>query len=264
MKRVKFGIVIVFLVAAIYCIVSFGIFFDKKASIDTQLQLLEQSLEEGVQPQNQSVVIQNIESITCHECNHPVQQNNVQPDFIVINDSDINEQQLPDGFVDNQSELFVKANSEKNVIPLSSSSFITMNPISESYVIDQETQNALDVLIGHDVDEFVRLVLQSNNNIVSREACRSCGMYAFFNGIKHHRQLTVKDIVMLQKLLANLYRFVERMQKLSHEPLILPEQYEALQELHRSQDVKNDIKLKQRFAATSAALKKLQNIKYNR
>ena len=208
------------------------------------------------------VVIQSFASTTCHECKNPVQTNEKKSDFIVTDDSD--QQELPIVIADNQQEFFESRDLQKKLKKQNISSFITMNPIPANYKIDEETQNALDVLIGNDVDEFVRLVLQSNNNVVSKEACRSCSMYAFFNGIKNHDLLTIEDIRILQKLLANLYRFVEKMQKLSQEPLMLPEQYEALQDLHRSQDAKNDIKLKKRFAVTSAALKKLQNITYNK
>ncbi len=260
MKRVKFGIAIVFLAVIVYCIVSFTIFFDKKESIDTQLLLSEQSVDQSMIASNQAVIIQNVGSVTCQECHNPMQGNDEKSDFIVTDDAD--EQQLPIVVAEPQEEFFVSIDRSKKLKKVNSYSFMTM-PLTDDYSMDQETHDALDVLIGNDVEGFVRLVLQSNNNIVSKEACRSCGMYAFFNGIKNHKNLTVEDIVLLQKLLVNFYRFVEKMQKLSHEALLLPEQYEALQDLHRSQDIKNDIKLKKRFAVTSAALKKLQNIKYN-
>ena len=261
MKKVKLGIGIVFLAVTIYCVISYGIFFNKKDKLDMQISS-EQFIDHHMIEESPAVVIQTFASTTCHECKTPVQKKDKKSDFIVTDDAD--DQQLPIIEADNQEEFFVSADGSKKSKKINSASFITMNPIPADYQIDTETQDALDVLIGNDVDAFVRLVLQSNNNVVSKEACRSCSIYAFFNGIKNHTLLTIEDIRILQKLLANLYRFVEKMQKLSQEPLMFPEQYEALQELHRSQDAKNDIKLKKRFAITSAALKKLQNISYNK
>jgi hypothetical protein len=267
MKRVRLGIGIVFLAVTIYCVISYGIFFNKKDGLDAQISS-ENFVHNNMIEDNPAVVIQALASKTCHECKNPVLKNDKKSDFMVTDDGD--DQQLPIVVADNQQGFFVstdrpkKSKKRDSSRKRDSSSFITMNPIPANYQIDEEIQDTLDVLIGNDVDEFVRLVLQSNNNIVSKEACRSCSIYAFFNGIKNHTLLTVEDIGILQKLLANLYRFVEKMQKLSKERLMLPEQYEALQDLHRSQDDKNDIKLKKRFAITSAALKKLQNITYNK
>ncbi len=201
--------------------------------------------------------------MSCVSCKkHPVVSHDVQSDFIVTND-DVDEPVAQLG-ADDQPEFVITAdeNVHKKSKKSHSYSFITMK-IADDYIIDQETQDVLDILIGDDVDAFVKLILQSNNNIVSKEACRSCGMYAFFNGIKHHKPLTSDDVRMLQKMLANLYRFVGKMQKLNKDiELMRGEQYEALQNLHKSQAVRNDAKLQARRSATAAALKKLQNIKY--
>jgi hypothetical protein len=266
MKRMKMGVAIVFSIVIIYFIVSCGIFLFKKSSIDTQLQVPQEKVVDQimVQPemkQDESVVIQDLAAVPCK---HQISLKNTQADFVVINDEQ--DELSLQIVVDDKPEFIVSADDDvsEEVVELHSYSFITM-AISDDYIIDQEVQDMIDVLIGNNVEDFVKLILQSNNNIVSKEACRSCGMYAFFNGIKNHKSLTSDDVRTLQKLLANLYQFVEKMQKLNKKKKIMgSEQYAALQNLHKSQAVKNDLKLQARRAATSAALKKLQNIKYNR
>ncbi len=277
MKRIKMGVAIVCCIGVSYFMISYGIFLYKKTSIDAQIQeqvqpvadvvSYKESINEqkeqnrsGVMPQDESVVIQTMSCVSCKK--HPVVSQDLQSDVIVTNDEQ--DEPVAQVFADDRPDFIVS--SDKSVHKKSkksySYSFITMK-ISDDYVIDQEIQDALDVLIGNDVDAFVKLILQSNNNIVSKEACRSCGMYAFFNGIKNHKPLTSDDVRMLQKMLANLYRFIGKMQKLNQDvQIISDEQYEALQSLHKTQAVKNDMKLQARKAATSAALKKLQNIKY--
>ncbi|MDP3788066.1 MAG: hypothetical protein Q8Q60_01950 [Candidatus Chromulinivorax sp.] len=275
MKRIKIGVVIVLLIAVIYFMISYSIFLYKKPSIDAQLHVAQLQVEDTLvgekfidqheqqnKKQNESVVIQNMAATPCKK--HADASCDVQSHFIVT--SDEQDEPVMQVTADDQQEFIVTAdqNMHRPVGKSHSHSFITMK-ISDDYEIDQETQDTLDMLIGNDVDIFVKLMMQSNNNIVSKEACRSCGMYAFFNGIKNHKPLTTDDIRMLQKMLANLYRFVGKMKKLNKDVEIMnQEQYEALQTLHTSQAVKNNAKLQARRATTAAALKKLQNIKYNK
>lgn len=139
-------------------------------------------------------------------------------------------------------------------------SFVTMK-IADDYRLDIETQLTLDILIGNDFNQFINLILQSNNDIVSKEACRSCGLYAFFKKIKHRKQLRPDEIKTLQHMVGNLYRFVETMRKLSGNfSGMSVEQYAALQDLNRPQVLKNSMKLQARKTAAAAALRKLQSM----
>jgi hypothetical protein len=245
MHKVKIGVRIVIAVAITYAIVSYTIFYVRKSSLDKQL-----SIENQIdQPQAGDVVVQSINNTdeASLSCSH-------------VQDSGIENFIVPES--QNESTNF---SLQENIIPepvsQDSYSFITMP--AQDCVIDKELLYTFDLLLGQDLDEFVRLVLQSNNNIVSKQACRSCAMYGFFNKIKKHEQLTVEDIQTLQSILANLYRFVENMKKMSSSTMLLrPEQYEALKDLHRSQAAKNDKNLQARKAATAAALKRLQTLSY--
>lgn len=278
MKRIKIGIVIVIGLVTVYCIVSYSIFFMHKPSIDAQLHIVGEEVQEPISHQavekTDQVIIQNISHRICQHGDDCYRAQDQGIDDLLdkaANSSEIivtQEAQRPLALVmaEPEEEVFITnddQSGDQNPEVMQSYSFMTM-PIDEQSVIDLDTQATLEDLIGNDVDEFVKLVLQSNNNIVSKEACRSCGMYAFFNGIKNHKPMSSEDIRILQKLLLNLYQFTEKMKKLSGTTIMLPEQYDALEDLHRSQAIKNDIKLQARLAVTSAALKKLQNIKYNR
>jgi len=265
MKKVNAGIAIVCLTVAIYFIVSYGQIWFKKSSIDPQSQTGEEKAveqtEDRLENKNDSeVVIQNdAENRECADDFHKESDD--------LTDLTMNgelKKSFPLIMAEEQREFILSRDTagDKDPVKLDSYSFVTM-PVSDDYKIDKETQHTLDALIGKDLDEFVKLILQSNNNIVSKEACRSCGMYAFFKAIKKHKTLNANEIVTLQQVLSNLYKFIDNMKKISNTPLMLQEQYNALQDLNRSQSVKNDIKLRKRKAATTAALKKLQSIKYN-
>lgn len=241
MQKVKIGTGIVIGVVAMYAITSFTIFYFKKPSLDQQLSI-ENQVNVKSQKEIEGVVIQAVddqqeENVVC-----PHQQD--QESFDTQND------QIPETMSSTQD---FGASSD-------SYSFVTMP--AQDCVIDKELLYLFDMLIGQDLDEFVRLVLQSNNNIVSKQACRSCTMYAFFSKIKKHQPLTVQDIATLQPLLANLYRFVQNMKKISGVDLLRSQQFAALEDLNRTESVKNDMKLQARKAVTAAALKKLQSIKY--
>ena len=278
MKKIKISIVIVIGLVTVYCIVSYSIFFIYKPSIDAQLQKIGEETQETISNQvidkRDHVVIQSLSQRVCQHGDDCYRAQDQALDDSLddgIDSSEIivtQEPQRPLSLftAEPEREFFVNSDdqfADRNPIAIQSYSFMTM-PVDEDSFIDLDTQATLDILIGNDVDEFVKLVLQSNNNIVSKEACRSCGMYAFFNGIKNHKPLSVDEIRILQKLLINLYQFTAKMKNLSDTPIMHAEQCDALEDLHRSQAVKNDIKLQARLAVTSAALKKLQNIKYNR
>lgn len=225
----------------------------------------------------QSVAIQSMGQQVCTKHKDCL---GMQAEFAVNADED-DDQQQPQLFTDgDEQDQFIldvddadsqqfSFNAEQSArLPQSkqvdSYSFITMQ-IPDDYVIDQETQDALDIVIGQNLDAFVKLVMQSNNNIVSKQVCRACGMHALFSSVQHHKPLDADDIRMVQKLLANLYRFINKTKKLNRNlELVTPEQYGALEYLHKTQAAKDDVKLQARRATTAAALKKLQNIKYNK
>ena len=245
MRKLKHSIGIVLVLGGVYALISYGIFYYKKPSLDQQLQIDNRSVvQSSVQP-SQDVAIQSIADD--YVCQHDQDQQSFKP---------------LDNFHEDQNSLYELQQSidQSDVNSINSYSFVTMP--AKDCIIDAELLYTLDLLIGGDLDEFVRLVLQSNNNIVSKQACRSCAMYAFFNKIKKHEQLSIEDIEILQPLLANLYRFVQKMQALSGTQLLRPSQFEALEDLNRSQKAINDKKLQARKAATAAALKKLQTISY--
>src|SRR3989339_1806882 len=111
MKRVKFAIAIIFVAVGIYCIVSFGIFFDKKVSIDAELSS-EQSVDQNMIPSSQAVVIQNIGLGTCQECHNPMQRHDEKSSFIVVDDGD--QQQLPVVIDEPQEEFFMTEDRPKS------------------------------------------------------------------------------------------------------------------------------------------------------
>jgi len=246
MRRIKFGVAVIFLLVIIYFFISYGIFFSKKSSIDSNISFDQKNIEQALVQKNSDekfeapVIVQNIDE---------------------VEDESADQRELILSLVSEpKSEYSVSAEPTA----LGSYSFVTM-PISDDYVIDAETWDIFDYLLGNNLEEFVQLVLQSNNDVVSQQSCRPCAMYAFFKKIKNHKQLSREEIIALQKIIGNLYRFIETMQKISkNKKLISDEQYRALQDLNRSQAARNDLKLQARRAATLSALKKLQAIQYNR
>jgi hypothetical protein len=265
MKRVTIGIAIIFLTVTIYFIVSCGLLLYKKQSLDQQISDLQDAQgfgkkESGITKLSRDrVVIQN--AIDDNDADSKEDTGN--PRLFQFGISSKPERPLAIIRDEVEDDFFVESDGNEQNTPLDSYSFVTM-PIGDDYIIDRETQDSLNILIGNDLDDFVKLVLQSNNNIVTKEACRSCGMYAFFSDIKKRQKLTKNEVIILQKSLANLYQFVEKMKLLSKKIIISPEQYAILENLNRPQSIINDMKLQVRRAATSAALKKLQAIQYNR
>ena len=255
MKRIKIGVAIIFLTVGVYFIISYSIFWFKKSSVDKQLQSAEKEgvAAEMIQPEG-NVAIQRVVQDDDTDIESSDEDSNNSDELVVSSES---ENPLPVIMAEKEREFIItsdRAVENKKPVKLDSYSFVTM-PIADDYEIDIETQRTLDALMGKDLDAFVKLVLQSNNNVVSAEACRSCGIYALFSILKKHQSLPLDEIVVLQKMLANLYQFVETTKSLSksNKPLLLLEQYQALQDLNRSQSEKNVRKLQARRAATSAA-----------
>ncbi len=239
MHRLKIGAQAVVVLVIFYAVISSTIFYMKKSSMDQQLQ----NIDSAYQPQN--VMIQKVGDDGHALCTHTDEEP-------VLQDQDV----VQDDVIDRQVA------SDDQPQSADAYSFVTMP--AQDCIIDKELWYTFDMLIGHNLNDFVRLVLQSNNNIVSKQACRSCAMYTFFNKIKKHKNLTVQDIATLQPLVANLYRFVQKMTAMSGGKLTLLrlEQYEALQDLHKSQKELNHKKLQARKAATAAALQRLQRVSY--
>ncbi|MBP6869953.1 hypothetical protein KBC04_03665 [Candidatus Babeliales bacterium] len=263
MKRVKIGVGIIIGIVGVYFIISYGIFYVRKPSLDVQLQ-----------PLDEQVVIQKIARVQQENDNkddleHDAQYHELQKDHTSFKKDDEiklvimkeKSKPLPVIMPESEEEFVVKIDRavDEKILGLDFFSFVTM-PIPDDYEIDVETQNSLDILIGNDFNRFINLVLQSNNDVVSKEACRSCGLYAFFKKVKHHKTLTIDDITTLQHIIGNLYRFAETMRKLSKDAVMSPEQYTALQDLNRPQVLKNSMKLQARRAAAASALKKIQSM----
>jgi hypothetical protein len=72
--------------------------------------------------------------------------------------------------------------------------------------------------------------------------------------------LSTEEIVSLQHVVANLYRFVNTMHQLHHATSMTHEQYLALKNLNTSQVSMEHLAMQARQAATIAALQSLKNI----
>ena len=121
----------------------------------------------------------------------------------------------------------------------------------------------MQILIGSNIDHFVTLILQSNNDLIAAQICKSCTLFAFFKKIQHKKPLTLDEIKTLQKMLANLYRFVRVTQNLSEKKLLQTEQYIALENLNRSGDLQQDIEQQAQKNVMIGALQKLLNMSSN-
>lgn len=263
-SRTKIGTFIGVIVVAfiIFCTV-----FLFKKIFDNKIEVLEQE-----------VIIQKIKRAASYDndpiINHELQyhknnKNNQFEDHSEIQLSITQKKEEPLSIIkeDQQKVYTVQADYvvanhpiQENAVDLDLCSFVTM-PIPDNYIFDIETQNSLDILIGNDFNQFIKLIIQSNNDVVSQRACRSCVFYAFFKKIKKHKNLTTDEIQTLQHIIGNLYRFIETMKKLSSAVMMSPEQYSALQDLNRPQILKNSMKLQARKTAAARALRKLQSMK---
>ena len=138
-------------------------------------------------------------------------------------------------------------------------SFVTM-PVLHGSQLDQNTQQTFDMLIGNNIDHVLDLIVQSNNNVLSTDSCRSCAIDAILKKVSKHKKLSEHEIVSLQHVVENLYKFVNTMQKLSNKTILTSEQYLALKNLNTSQVSMKQIAMQARQAATIAALQSLKNI----
>lgn len=126
--------------------------------------------------------------------------------------------------------------------------------------LDDDTQKAFDLLIGDNIDALLDLIAQSNNNVLSTDSCKTCAIDAVFKKVSKHKKLSEQELVSLQHVIANLYKFINTMQKLSNKSIVAPEQFVALKNLNTS-DVSQKSLIKQaRQATTLAALQTLKNV----
>ncbi len=232
MKQMKLSAVIVFFVAIIYCCISYGIFWYKKACIDRDLQM--NSDEVHIEKKVSSEIVE--------------------------------EKKMQHSNQDKQDDVVIQSLVEKNAFDenqnsQSEYSFVSM-PISDNYRFDLETQESFDRLIGDNVELFIKLLMQSNNRILGADACPECSVSALIKQVKQHKKIERDDIIILQKMIANLYTFIETTKKISGKILLHADQYAALQFLNLPQHIKNNIKIEERQAATVAILHKLKMMQY--
>lgn len=143
------------------------------------------------------------------------------------------------------------------VVP--SDSFVSM-PVEHAAKLSQNTQDTFDLLIGGNIDGLLDLIAQSNNNLLSTDSCKTCAIDAILKKVSKHKLLSKEEIVSLQHVIANLYRFVNTMRQLHHETSMTHEQYLALKNLNTSQVTMEHLAMQARQAATIAALQSLKNI----
>ncbi|MGZ6254610.1 MAG: hypothetical protein ACXWL5_01300 [Candidatus Chromulinivorax sp.] len=262
MKKIKIGVAVLFGIVGIYFIVSYGIFLLKKPIIDQQIEkslddnLYENNdqedntmqLEDKVSIQDVSVQIQSISEIKDDQHQTIDDQNIVFDNQLLENDLQKKNQDI---ITSNGSCALNNAYS-----------FVDM-PIGDDYVIDNQTYKTLQILIGSNIDEFVKLILQSNNDLITAQICKSCTLFAFFKKIQHKKPLTIDEIKTLQKMLVNLYRFVQVTQNLSEEKLLQTEQYIALENLNRSGNLQQDIEQQAQKDIMIGALQKLLHMSGN-
>jgi hypothetical protein len=131
------------------------------------------------------------------------------------------------------------------------------------YKLDVDTQESFDILLGNDFNRFINLVLQSNNDIVTEQACRSCVLYTLFKKVKHRKPLREQEIKTLQLIIEKLYHYMSSMKQLTKKLVMSREQYNALQDLNQSHEVKQKNRLQARQAYTKEALRALRAIEYH-
>jgi hypothetical protein len=230
MKQLKLSGIVIFFASIIYFFISYGIFLYKKPLIDHDLNFNQEN--------------RSIQQIFEEKKNIAQQESYEHEDPVII-----------------QS---IRKNSDTSYtfsINPEEVSFVSM-VIPENYSIDLETQEHLDRLTGDNLEFVVKLIMQSNNTIVGADACPECSVSALIKQVKQHKKLKKEDIVILQKMIANLYAFVEMTKNMTGKLLMPVDQYAALKALNVSQDVKDNLKLEERQAATLAILHKLKSMQY--
>lgn len=158
---------------------------------------------------------------------------------------------------DGQMVQFVEKIQEPIILPIDS--FITMS-IQHGSQLDTNIQSYFDHLIGENIDGLLDLIGQSSNNLLSTDSCRTCAIDAILKKVSKHKILSNDEIVSLQHVVANLYKFVNTLQDLNQKTILTAEQYWALKNLNTSQVSMNQLALQRRQAATIAALQSLKNI----
>jgi len=238
MKRVKIGLFLVLLAAISYFLLSYTIFLFEKKIIDSELR-----------PVITELVPDDLDRL------HNDFAVNVPRGASVL------------GLSKNDSVVVQKVtvDAEKN---MDDYSFVNM-PISQDTQLSGDTQKSLDLLVCHNLEGFLDLVTQSNNDVLSHESCRSCSMHAILKHLKNGRHLDVHDLQALQVAVANVYQFILSMKKLKNDQeflpgTLLPDQYSSLQHLNRSLKINKKLELQNCTDSTNlAALIALRNIKYS-
>ena len=161
------------------------------------------------------------------------------------------------GDFDSDEPIILK--SVKPIVVSPQDSFVTIE-FQHAGKLDDRYQYAFDLLIGNNIDALLDLIAQSNNNFLSIDSCKTCAIDAILKKVSKHKHLSEQELVSLQHVTANLYKFINTMQKLTHKNMLAPEQLVALKNLNTSQLTQNNLNMQARQAATLAALQTLQNV----
>ena len=221
MKRIKTVLILFLLSIAVYCILLYTLRFWHQQIV---INIIDDT------PQQQSVVVQ-------------------------LYDAKVDEHKS-----NSESYAMSELSSSDEVVVLKPDDcFVTME-ILHAGKLDYNTQQMFDLLIGTNIDRLLDLIAQSNNNILSTDSCRTCAVDAIFKRVSKHKKLSEREMLSLQKVVANLYKFINTMQKLTNKSILTAQQYIALQGLNRSQVSINHSLIQGQRAATIAALQALQKI----
>lgn len=138
-------------------------------------------------------------------------------------------------------------------------SFVTTE-FRDGAQLDATVQQSFDLLLSKNIDGLLDLIVQSNNNVLAQNSCKSCAIDTILKKVLKRKALTVAEIISLQHVVENLYKFVNTMQALGQKTILTHEQFLALKNLNTSQVSIKQIARESRQAATIAALQSLKNI----
>lgn len=138
-------------------------------------------------------------------------------------------------------------------------SFVTTE-FRDGAQLDATVQQSFDLLLSKNIDGLLDLIVQSNNNVLAQNSCKSCAIGTILKKVVKRKALTVAEIISLQHVVENLYKFVNTMQALGQKTILTHEQFLALKNLNTSQVSIKQIARESRQAATIAALQSLKNI----
>ena len=239
MKNIKMILLGLVSIGIIYGAVFYMVQFLNKPSEHLQQPIMKQPFQD--KNQDESAVVVQSQSFVVHDNEH-------EDDIVLDN-------------LEESMELLESAPSKQIVeITLPETlSFVTMK-FQHAGKLDENLQQAFDMLIGTNIDALLDLIAQSNNNVLSTESCKTCAIDAILKKVSKHKKLTEQELTSLQHVIAHLYRFINTMQKLTHKSMVAPEQYVALKNLNISQVSQSDLALQARRATTLAALQTLKNI----